>query len=72
MSLNAGAPSSTDVEARFDLLALLPVSEGDKTAALAWLVGLLIGINLTVSLLSALRGLYHGPHRPARHLRSAQ
>ncbi len=54
--LNAGAPSSTDVEARFDLLALLPVSEGDKTAALAWLVGLLIGINLTVSLLSALRG----------------
>ena len=54
--LNAGAPSSTDVEARFDLLALLPVSEGDKTAVLAWLVGLLIGINLTVSLLSALRG----------------
>ena len=54
--LNAGAPSSTDVEARFDLLAVLPVSKDDTTAALAWLVGLLIGINLTVSLLSALRG----------------
>ena len=54
--LNLGAPSSTALEERFDLLALLPVSEGDRVSALAWLVGLLIGINLTVTVLSALRG----------------
>ncbi|MDE2734839.1 MAG: ABC transporter ATP-binding protein [Gemmatimonadota bacterium] len=54
--LNVGAPSSTDVEVRFDLLALLPVAKDNPVAALAWLVGLLILMNLTVSVLSALRG----------------
>jgi len=54
--LNVGAPSSTDVEVRFDLLALLPVAKDDPVAALVWLVGLLILMNLTVSVLSALRG----------------
>ncbi len=54
--LNVGAPSSTDVEVRFDLLALLPVAKDDPVAALAWLVGLLILMNLTVSVLAALRG----------------
>ena len=48
--------TSRDVKLPFDLLALLPVSTDDKVGALAWLVGLLIGINLTVGLLSALRG----------------
>ena len=54
--LNVGAPSSTDVEVRFDLLALLPVAKDDSVAALAWLVGLLILMNLIVSVLAALRG----------------
>ena len=54
--LNVGAPSSTDVEVRFDLLALLPVAKDNPVAALAWLVGLLILMNITVSVLSALRG----------------
>ena len=54
--LNAGALSSRGDGAGFDLLALLPVSEDDPVAALAWLVGLLIFINLTVSGLSGLRG----------------
>ena len=54
--LNVGAPSSTDVEVRFDLLSLLPVAKDNPVAALAWLVGLLISMNLTVSVLSALRG----------------
>ena len=54
--LNVGAPSSTDVEVRFDLLALLPVAKDDPVAALAWLVGLLILMNLAVSVLAALRG----------------
>ena len=53
--LNTGAPSSTSAGAGFDLLALLPVSEDDPVAALAWLVGLLICMNLTVSGLSGLR-----------------
>ncbi len=54
--LNAGALSSTSDGVGFDLLALLPVSEDDKVAALAWLVGLLIWMNLAVSGLSGLRG----------------
>ena len=54
--LNAGALSSMGDEADFDLLALLPVSKDDPAAALAWLVGLLIFMNLTVSGLSGLRG----------------
>ena len=54
--LNVDAPSSTALEDRFDLLALLPVSTDDQLSALAWLVGLLTAIHLTVSVLSALRG----------------
>ncbi len=54
--LNAGALSSMGDEADFDLLALLPGAKGEPAAALAWLVGLLIWINLTVSGLSGLRG----------------
>ena len=54
--LNAGALSSMGDEADFDLLALLPVSKDDPVAVLAWLVGLLIFMNLTVSGLSGLRG----------------
>ena len=54
--LNVDAPSSTALEDRFDLLALLPVSNDDQLSALAWLVGLLTAIHLTVSVLSALRG----------------
>ena len=53
--LNVGAPASTDIGVRFDLLALLPVAEDDPVAALAWLVGLLISMNLIVSGLSGLR-----------------
>ncbi len=53
--LNVGAPSSTDVEGRFDLLALLPVSKDDPVAALTYLVGLLILMNVVVSGLSGLR-----------------
>ena len=53
--LNVGAPSSTDVEGRFDLLALLPVSKEDPVVALTWLVGLLILMNVVVSGLSGLR-----------------
>ena len=54
--LNVGAPSSTVDGGGFDLLALLPVSKDDPVAALSWLVGLLIAMNITVSVLSALRG----------------
>ena len=54
--LNSEAEATRDVKLPFDLLALLPVSTEDKVGALAWLVGLLIGINLTVGLLSAVRG----------------
>ena len=54
--LTSEATSSRDAKLPFDLLALLPVSTEDKTGALAWLVGLLIGITLTVTVLSALRG----------------
>ncbi len=54
--LNVDAPSSTALDDRFDLLALLPVSNDDQLSALAWLVGLLTAIHLTVSVLSALRG----------------
>ena len=54
--LNAGALSSMGDEADFDLLALLPGAKAEPAAALAWLVGLLIWINLTVSGLSGLRG----------------
>ena len=53
--LNAGALSSRGDGSGFELLALLPVSKDDKVAALAWLVGLLISMNLTVSGLSGLR-----------------
>ena len=53
--LNVGAPSSTDVEGRFDLLSLLPVSKDDPVAALTYLVGLLILMNVVVSGLSGLR-----------------
>ena len=48
--------SSMSVGTSFDLLALLPVSKDDPVAALTWLVGLLIAMNLTVSGLSGLRG----------------
>ncbi len=55
--LNAGAPiSSRGAGAGFDLLALLPVSKDEPAAALAWLVGLLMLIYLSVSVLSGLRG----------------
>ena len=54
--LNASALSSRGDGAGFDLLALLPVAENDPVAALAWLVGLLMFMNLTVSGLSGLRG----------------
>ena len=53
--LNVGAVSSMSVGTSFDLLALLPVSGDDPVAALAWLVGLLIAMNITVSGLSGLR-----------------
>ena len=53
--LNVGAPSSADVEGRFDLLSLLPVAEDDPVAALTYLVGLLILMNVVVSGLSGLR-----------------
>ncbi len=53
--LNAGAAASMSVGTSFDLLALLPVSADDPVAALAWLVGLLIAMNITVSGLSGLR-----------------
>ena len=53
--LNVGAVSSMSVGSSFDLLALLPVSEDDPVAALAWLVGLLISMNVVVSGLSGLR-----------------
>ena len=54
--LNVGAVASMSVGTSFDLLALLPVSADDPVAALAWLVGLLIAMNLSVSILSGLRG----------------
>ena len=55
--LNTGAPISSGSDgAGLDLLALLPVSKDDKAAALGWLVGLLIWMNLAVSGLSGLRG----------------
>ena len=54
--LNVDAPASTALEERFDLLAFLPVAKESPVAALAWLVGLLAGIHLTVTVLSALRG----------------
>ena len=47
--------SSMSVGTSFDLLALLPVSKDDPVAALTWLVGLLIAMNITVSGLSGLR-----------------
>ena len=47
--LNVDAPSSKDVEGRFDLLALLPASKGDPVAALTSLVGLVILMNVVVS-----------------------
>ena len=53
--LNVGAVSSMSAESGFDLLALLPVSKDDPVSALAWLVGLLIAMNITVSGLSGLR-----------------
>ena len=53
--LNVGAVSSMSVGSSFDLLALLPVSKDDPVAALAWLVGLLILMNVVVSGLSGLR-----------------
>ncbi len=55
--LNVGAPVSSRADgAGFDLLALLPGAGVDPVAALAWLVGLLILVNLSVSGLSGLRG----------------
>ena len=60
--LNVGAPvSSTGDGAGFDLLALLPGAGDDPVAALAWLVGLLILINFSVSGLSGLRGFMGNP-----------
>ena len=53
--LNVGAPSSTDVGAGFDLLSLLPGAKDDPVAALTYLVGLLILMNVVVSGLSGLR-----------------
>ena len=53
--LNVGAPVSSTGDGGFDLLALLPGAGDDPVAALAWLVGLLILINLSVSGLSGLR-----------------
>ena len=53
--LNVGAVASMSVGTSFDLLSLLPVSKDDPVAALAWLVGLLIAMNITVSGLSGLR-----------------
>ena len=53
--LNVGAVSSMSVGSSFDLLSLLPVSKDDPVAALAWLVGLLILMNVVVSGLSGLR-----------------
>ncbi len=53
--LNVGAVASMSVGTSFDLLALLPVAEDDPVAALAWLVGLLIAMNIIVSGLSGLR-----------------
>ena len=53
--LNVGAVASMSVGTSFDLLALLPVAADDPVAALAWLVGLLIAMNITVSGLSGLR-----------------
>jgi ATP-binding cassette subfamily B protein len=53
--LNVGAVASMSVGTSFDLLALLPVAANDPVAALTWLVGLLIAMNITVSGLSGLR-----------------
>ena len=54
--LNAGSLASISHEVSFDLLAVLPGAKDAPLTALTWLVGLSIGLSLTVSVLSALRG----------------